>query len=280
MNDLLPTAPSPWKRVARVLAAGLVGGAVVTAAGVGAHHVAQDADFRVYQVEIVGARRAPVAHLRHLADVPVGAHLALADLDQVRRGVQRHPWVARANVSRVFPSTIRVEVTEHEPVMLLALDQLWYVDAAGHPIKVAHSDELDFPVLTGLSPDLADARPELAAAVVMGAIRLWSACDGQPIAAADVSEIHHDPHAGYELVLRSGTRVLVGNEAPGPALNRLRRLVSHGLDLSQPQQVDVAATTLAVASPLPALHPPPVAPVEAPLGPPALPTAPAPVAHP
>ncbi|MCK6503304.1 FtsQ-type POTRA domain-containing protein [Myxococcota bacterium] len=260
MNDLLPSRPSPWKRAARVLAAGVLGGAVVTALGVGAHHVDQDAAFRVYQVEIVGAQRAPIAHLRHLADVPVGAHLALADLDQVRRGVERHPWVARANVSRVFPSTIRVEVTEHQPVMLLALDQLWYVDDAGRPIKVASSDDLDFPVLTGLSPDLERARPELAAAVVLGAIRLWRACDGQPVAPSDVSEIHHDPHAGYEVVLRSGSRILVGHEDPAPAMARLRRLVSHGLDLGKPQQVDVAATALAVASPLPPLHPPPAPP--------------------
>lgn len=260
MNDLLPSRPSPWKRAARVLTVGVLGGAVVTALGIGAHHVAQDADFRVYQVEIVGAQRAPVAHLRHLADVPVGAHLALADLDQVRRGVERHPWVARANVSRVFPSTVRVEVTEHQPVMLLALDQLWYVDDAGRPIKVASSADLDFPVLTGMSPELERARPELAAAVVMGAIRLWQACDGQPVAPTDVSEIHHDPHAGYELVLRSGSRILVGHEDPGPALARLRRLVSHGLDLGKPQQVDVAATALAVASPLPPLHPPPAPP--------------------
>lgn len=261
MNDLLPVSHSPWKRAGRVLAAGLLGGALLTAAGLGAHQVLHDDGFRIYEVEIHGARRASLPQLRHLADVPVGAHLAAADLDAVRRGVERHPWVAQATVSRAYPSAIEIHVVEHEPVMLLALDRLWYVDARGRPIKQAHSDDLDFPVLTGLSADLADRRPELAAAVVQGALRAWRACDGQPVAPDGVSEIHHDPQTGYTLVLRSGTRLLLGDDDPTGAFDRLARLVAHGLDLSRPQHVDLAVETLAVATPLPALDAPPLAPV-------------------
>jgi len=92
-------------------------------------------------------------------------------------------------------------------------------------------------------------------AVTQGALRLLEACDGQPIAAADVSEIHHNPTTGFALVLRNGTRVVVGDGSPRAPLTRLASLVQHGVDLSQPQRIDVAIETVAVATPLPQLSP-------------------------
>lgn len=253
MNDLLPVPSSPWKRAGRVIAAGLLGAAVVTAAGVTAHHVVHDASFRIYQVDIHGTTRASVAQLRHLADVPVGAHLATADLAAIRFGVERHPWVQQATVSRAFPSAIEIHVVEHEPVLLLALDRLWYVDGQGLPIKQAEGRDLDFPVLTGLSQDLAEQRPDLAAAVTVGALRAWRACDGDPIASDQISEIHHDSLTGFDLVLRTGTRLVLGNGDPEPALARLSRMLDHGLDLSVPQRIDLAVEAVAIATPLPPL---------------------------
>ncbi|NOY24710.1 MAG: FtsQ-type POTRA domain-containing protein [Oligoflexia bacterium] len=243
------------KRTARVLAAGLIGGVVVTALGLATHHVVEDASFRVYQVDIHGAQRSRPAQLRHLANIPTGAHLATLDLDAIRQGVQRHPWVARATVTRIFPSTVEIDVDEYQPVMLLALDRLWYVDETGHPIKAARSDDLDYPVITGVSQALADQHPKLAAAVTVGALRVLRACDGQPLAADQISEIHHAPNTGFELVLRSGTRLVVGDEDPHPAMARLARLLQHGVDLDEPQRIDLAVETVAVATPLPPLSP-------------------------
>ncbi|MCB9780002.1 MAG: FtsQ-type POTRA domain-containing protein [Alphaproteobacteria bacterium] len=234
-----------------MIGAGVLGAVVVTAGGLAVNHVQQDPSFRVEAVEIVGNQRASVAQLRHLADVAPEAHLGTVQLDHVRRGVERHPWVRQATVSRAFPSTLRIEVVEHQPVLLLSLDQLWYLDADGRPIKRAEADDLDYPVITGLSPALADQRPELAAAVVAGALRVLAACDGHPVYADDISEIHHDPTKGYELVLRSGTRLILGSGSPQAPFTRLQRMVELGLDLDTPQRIDLDIESVAVATPLP-----------------------------
>jgi len=255
VNDLITSPPSPWMRAGRVLVAGLVGSAVVTALGLGVHQVMRDESFRVFRVEIAGNQRASETQLRHLADVPEGAHLATVDLDHIRRGVERHPWVAHATVQRQFPSGIQVTVTEYEPTLLLALDRLWYVDDSGRPIKPAESDDLDYPVLTGLDLELAHSRPELAQAVVQGALRVLAACNGEPVAPAAVSEIHFDVQTGYELVLRGGSRLILGEGDPTPPLDRLRQLLAAGLDLDTPQRVDLAVETVAVATPIPPLQP-------------------------
>ncbi len=255
MYSKLNERPSLTARALRVVGAGVVGGVLVTVAGLGVHHVVTDADFHLQQVEIVGNHRANTTQLRHLADVPRDAHIATVDLAAVRRGVERHPWVRDAAVRRGFPASIVVEVTEHEPELLLALDRLWYLDADGHPIKQADAADLDYPVITGMSQALADARPDLAAAIVEGALRVLATCDGSPIDPARVSEIHYDSLSGYALVLTNGTRLLLGTDDPAPAMDRLSRMVAAGLDLSDPQKIDLVVETVAIATPLPPIGP-------------------------
>lgn len=255
MYDPLYDRPSFVRRTFAVLGAGLLGGAVVTALGLGVHHVKEDPSFRVQQVEILGQNRATTAQLRHLANVPRDAHLAQVDLGAVRRGVERHPWVETATVRRRFPSTIEIEVVEHEPRLLLALDELWYVDGKGLPIKRAEGDDLDYPVLTGVDPQLVDSRPELGWAVVRGALRVLDATPGSVVDPLTISEVHHDHLQGYSLVLRSGTRLVLGDGPPQPGLGRLARMVDAGLDLDRPQRIDLAVETVAIATPLPAIRP-------------------------
>lgn len=257
MYAQLNQRPSPWSRALRVVLAGVAGGALVTAVGLGVNHAVNDAAFRIDHVSVVGNQRASVVQLRHLARVPDDAHIATVDLDAVRRGVERHPWVRQATVFRSFPGGLVIEVLEHQPAMLLALDHLWYVDGNGRPIKLAESRDLDYPVLTGMRQDLAEQRPDLAAAIVQGALRVAAACDGQPIRPEQISEIHHDPLRGFELVLHSGTRLVLGNSNPAPAMARLQRMIAAGLDLDQPQRIDLDVETVAIATPLPPLAPPP-----------------------
>jgi len=52
-------------------------------------------------------------------------------------------------------------------------------------------------------------------------------------------------------VLRSGTRLQLGFSDPIQRLDRLAQMVERGLDLEQPQQIDLEADTVAIASPLP-----------------------------
>lgn len=248
-----PPEPSLWRRAFRVLAAGVIGGAVVTALGVGLHHGVEDEGFRVQHVEIVGAERASTVALRHLARVPEGAHLASVDLATVRADVARHPWVAEATVSRSLPSTLRIEVREHQPVMLLALDRLWYLNAEGEPFRLADSGDLDYPVLTGFPPELVDKHPQLSQAAVTGALRVLGAIEDGPITLAQLSEIHFDERLGYELVLRNGSRLTLGFEDPQPGLSRLERMIAQGLDLDAPQRIDLVPEAMAIAAPLPPL---------------------------
>lgn len=252
MSHLLDLPPTLMQRAARVLSVGVVGAALVTAAGVGLIELRDGPAFRLGEVRIEGNSRATTAELRHLADLRPGEHMLALDLERTAQSIARHPWVASASVRRLYPSTVAIDVVEHAPVMLLALDRLWYVDASGKPFKQAESGDLDHPLLTGVDPQLVSESPHLAQAVIIGALQALAATDGSGVLSSDdISEVHFSPSGGYSLITRTGVRLLVGISDPAPRFERLRMLAEQGLDLGRPQVVDLDLADVALVRPWP-----------------------------
>lgn len=224
----------------------------MTAIGLLVHEIAVGPAWEVNEVEVTGNVRASEAALRHLADIRHGTHLARVDLDRAVANVQTHPWVRSVETRRVFPSGVQLVIEEHQPTMLLALDDLWYVDTRGDVFRRADSDDLDYPILTGMDPKLAVDHPQVAQAVMQHALTILDAGQGHPhVSPAHVSEVRFHASSGFTLVLRNGTELMLGFAPAGERLDRLDRLVMSGLDPSDPQRVDLGGDRVAVATPLP-----------------------------
>jgi hypothetical protein len=224
----------------------------VTGASLAWHHFEEAPEWEVHEVSIEGNERASSPAIMHLANIRQSDHLLDVDLEQTRAEVERHPWVKSAYITREYPSTIHIDVEEYEPLMLLALERLYYVDQDGTPFRTASSEDLDYPTLTGIRPDLAQNQPDHARAVIAGALRLYEAIeDHERVGPKQLSEIHFSSEYGFELVLRRGSRLVFGIGDPAEPLTRLNRLLGIGLDLDSPQRVDLDADTVAVATPIP-----------------------------
>ncbi len=206
---------------------------------------------RYQHLEVAGNTRAPVAHLRHLANLPEGQALVLLDLDGAVAGVRRHPWVASAEARRSFPNAVVLTVTERRPVALLQQSGgLYLVDDTGTVFARAGADDLDHPVLTGLDGALADAEPELARKVLRTSLDWLTAAQAQGgVPEHELSELRFDAETGYTLYLRNGGEVLLGFTGQ-ERVARLSMLTSRGLDLAVPHRVDLASDRLAVVTPL------------------------------
>ena len=153
-------------------------GGCVVAGGWGAADAIAHADtFQVQEVRFVGTEKAPTGQLRHLADVQTGTHLFHADLSRAIKGVEAHPWVDEASARRRFPGAVEIHVREHEPKMLLALDALWLVSTDGEVFKRADSGALDYPILTGITPELTQEHPKVARAVIDDALNIHKAVE-------------------------------------------------------------------------------------------------------
>lgn len=106
--------------------------------------------------EVRGLTYAPTPHvsdleLRRRMALEPGTNILSLDLEEVARRIAMHPWVARANVTRVLPDTLDVEVIEHEAAAVLYAGDFFLVDAEGLPFKRLQPGERgELPVITGL----------------------------------------------------------------------------------------------------------------------------------
>ncbi|HVO29336.1 MAG TPA: FtsQ-type POTRA domain-containing protein [bacterium] len=156
--------------------------------------------------------------------------LLFLDLADARSRVEGHPWVAKAFVKRELPDTLRVVVTEREPKLILALDRLYYLDAAGVPFKALQAgDSADLPVLTGLSRDEVLKAGASAHEAIAGALELAAALSSPEAKGAlsieDVSEISFDERRGYTaLTVKGNEEIRFGSGDWQKKLARLKEV--------------------------------------------------------
>jgi cell division protein FtsQ len=70
----------------------------------------------VERVRVTGVRTVTPEQIMGAAAVPVGRPLARVDVDRIRARVEQVPVVARADISRSWPNTVAIGVTERTPV--------------------------------------------------------------------------------------------------------------------------------------------------------------------
>jgi cell division protein FtsQ len=88
--------------------------------------------FAINTVEVVGTVHVTSAQVRALARVPADATLIRFPADLVAARVAADPWVANVAVSRVFPSGMRIRITERVPIAIVDTPtSRWLADASG-----------------------------------------------------------------------------------------------------------------------------------------------------
>jgi cell division protein FtsQ len=118
------------RRAARLRAAAIAGAVVLV---VGACMAVYSSPlFKITSIEVAGAEHISADAVRALAKVPADATLIRFPADAVAARVSADPWVASVSVSRVFPSGMRIRITERVPIAVVdAGAALWLVDGTG-----------------------------------------------------------------------------------------------------------------------------------------------------
>ena len=102
----------------------------------------------VRSVEVLGARVLPADRIREAADIP-GEHAMLRlDTDDIRERVLKLPGIATAEVSRSWPSTVEIEVSERVPVGFFNGGNGFHlIDGTGMDFKTASEPPPGLPEL-------------------------------------------------------------------------------------------------------------------------------------
>jgi cell division protein FtsQ len=107
------------------------------------------------QIEIKGNRYVDPDAIVEKFSADMGRSVVRVPLGERRRALEAMPWVERADVQRVMPNRIRVEITERTPVAYLRRDnELSLVDAYGTILERPSEGEFRFPVVSGLDDSM------------------------------------------------------------------------------------------------------------------------------
>jgi cell division protein FtsQ len=157
-----------------------------------------EADFRKVEIESVQAAIAPTLEPGFFA----------VDLAAAREAVERLPWVAGAEVRKLWPDTIEVRIREYEPLARWNADRL--VDGDGRIFSVpAGAIPEGLPSLEG--PD--ERAPE-----VIGLMRGFA--PRLALAGLRLSAVRLSARGSVELFLDGGAAIRLGREAGSERLDR------------------------------------------------------------
>lgn len=191
-------------------------------------------------IEVTGANRVSEDDVYDLAGIEEGDNIFSFRAGDVAERIERNPWIKEAYISRSLPSTVAIEVTEREPLVLIKLDSLYVMDTSGVVFKkYSVEDGLDLPVVTGLTMDgLKETTGELEAGL-LELIRMLRGREGFSL--AKVSEIHADRVFGLSVyTLDEGVKLDVGFKGFGPKLASFEKiLMARGGSLSGIEAMDL-----------------------------------------
>jgi cell division protein FtsQ len=220
----------------------LVGALVVGVAIVAAVLVPHLSWFRVSHIQVRGAARSGAAQVDAAARVAVHQPLLSVDTARVARRVERLPWVARARVTKSWPSTLVVTVDERTPVAQVADGTRWaLVDGAGRVLAVENARTPGLIVLTwtgavpGAGAELAGrARAPLAVAAGLGAFTAAG-----PTVPAPVVSVAGGAGGGVAVALADGAVVDLGPPTDLTAKLTALATVESEVDLSGVKSIDL-----------------------------------------
>lgn len=121
----------------------------------------------IARVEVRGTARLTAGQVRAWAAVPMGAPLWVTEGGEIMARLEGRPWIRSVTVSKRFPDTVVIDVTERVPTAVASSDRSrLLVDADGAVIGPTTASQ-GFPLILGASA----ARPErlrIAARILAG----------------------------------------------------------------------------------------------------------------
>lgn len=180
-------------------------------------------------VEVTGTRTLDDARIERTAEVPTGTPLARVDLDAIRARVEALASVRRVEVSRSWPHTVHIAVTERTPIAVLNLgDGLQALDSEGVLFGRYGSRPKNLPLVR--------TEPDTPAEALVEGARVIDALPSRIAARVDMLEVSSVDE--IELVLVNGRRVRWGSaedsEQKAEVLAVLLKRPGQQLDVSVP----------------------------------------------
>jgi cell division septal protein FtsQ len=216
---LRPLKPLAFGLVAVMLASGILYG--------GYRAVSAVTIFSLKSIEVSTAKHLTRDEILGLAGAGPGKDLLRMNLKQMGEHILQNPWVETVQINRYFPDGLSITITEREPVAIVNMGFIYYLDGKANVFKVLNQgDRLDFPIITGFSEEELGSDPKGSREALEATCNLLKTLrENGTFILADVSEIHYDKGYGFTLFTASGSLpVKVGSGDFAAKVGRFARI--------------------------------------------------------
>lgn len=163
----------------------------------------------VRTVKVKGAERTGEALVAETTGlIGAGQNLLLLSPAAIEASVADLPWVQDVSVERRLPGTVKIEVTEREPAMILSLGAArWTIDAHGHVLASGEA-AAGLPTLAGVEVASVEPGIQLMTRESADALTVYRALPESLL--EEVSAVFAPTSERITLTLKSGTAVRLG----------------------------------------------------------------------
>jgi len=183
--------------------------------------------FKLDTIEVTNNRRIDRREIILQAGVSPGDDIIRLNLRRIGEQLEKNPWIESVRVRRYFPHTLAIEIAEREPVAVINMGHLAYLDTKGTVFKpLTEGDNLNYPIITGVTEDDMARDPSGSGRALKEAVGLIALLkQGQAFRLDDVSELHYDKGFGFTLfTTQGGIPVRLGTDGYPDKLARLARI--------------------------------------------------------
>jgi cell division septal protein FtsQ len=181
---------------------------------------------RLEQVVIEGVGKELKHELREMSHLTTDTSLLAIRLNDVKRELEKHPWIQTIHVERRFPHTLIIQAKKEKPRAMVVTDGLHYMNRSGKIFeRVDTTGDVDFPLITGVSMTAKEMEKQLQLAAhilreLEGEKGTWSL--------EELSEIHLEKEGHASLYFRSlPAAIILDGTQMEKKMGDLKRLVQH-----------------------------------------------------
>ena len=181
---------------------------------------------RLEQVVIEGVEKELKHELRKMSQLTTDTSLLAIRLNDVKKKLEKHPWIQTIHVERRFPHTLVIQAKKEKPRAMVVTDGLHYMNRLGKIFeKVDPTDDVDFPLITGISMTVEEMEKQLQLAAhilreLEGEKEAWSL--------EELSEIHLEKEGHASLYFHSlPAAIVLDGTQMDKKMDDLKRLVQH-----------------------------------------------------
>lgn len=143
---------------------------------------------RLHQVVFEGVDGELKKELLAMSKLDFDLSLLAINLRDVKRRLEKHPWIRTVELEKRFPHTLIVRAEKERAWALVVEEKLHYMNRWGEVFKeIEAGDPLDYPLITGITLGAGDAEEKLFRAVRV--LSHFESGDGR-WSLKDLSEVH------------------------------------------------------------------------------------------